>query len=74
LPRQSTDSAAPNAKEQKMENVLLLLLLLCSLYEGFFRITEAVILALLQSNQIKQRERKKKKKGRKKEKMYITTS
>jgi hypothetical protein len=49
LPRQRTDSAVPNAKEQKMENILLLLLLLFSILimKLFSRVAEAVLLTLL---------------------------
>jgi hypothetical protein len=48
LPRQRTDSAVPNAKEQKMENILLLLLLFSILIMKLFsRVAEAVLLTLL---------------------------
>jgi hypothetical protein len=54
LLRQRTERAAPNAKEQKTENILL-----CSHHKAFFpRDIEAVLLALLKSNQMKQTKRK----------------
>jgi hypothetical protein len=57
LLRQRTERAAPNAKEQKTENILRLLL--CSHHKAFFsRDVEAVLLALLKSNQMKQTKRK----------------
>ncbi len=67
LPKQRTDSAVPNAKEQKMENILLLFLRLlrCSHHEAFSsRVTEAVLLTPLQNNQMKQKKEKRRKKER----------
>ncbi len=57
LPRQRTEKAASNAKEQKTENILRLLF--CSHHQAFFpRDAEAVLLTLLKNNQMKQRKRK----------------
>ncbi len=70
LPRQRTERAAPNAKEQKMENILRLLL--CSHHKAFFpRDVEAVLLTLLKNNQMKQRMRRRERKtGRKEERIH----
>jgi hypothetical protein len=57
LLRRRTERAVPNAKEQKTENILRLLL--CSHHKAFFpRDVEAVLLAPLKSNQMKQTKRK----------------